>query len=131
MNKMLLILFGVIFTYCLYGQSNDFSIIYIYRDQDLYSGNKIAKLFINDNLQIGLKGGNYDTLHVKEGCYKLRTNKSKEKYNKCFEADKEYYYKIEYNYLILFGRFKLLEITADFAKQEIKKKGIVKKSLRK
>lgn len=130
MNKIIIIIFGLFLTSDLFSQ-DDFSVIHVYRDKDIYSYNKIAKLFFNDVLRIGVKGGNYDTLHIKAGCYNLRTNKNKEKYNQCFESNKDYYYKIEYNYIFLFGKFKLLEITSDFAQSELKEKVLIRKSLKK
>jgi len=128
MRKIVAILLIVFCAVNLYSQDN-FSVVHVYRDKDLYSGNKIAKLFFDDALRIGLKGGNYDTLHVKPGCYYLRTNKNKEKFNKCFEPNKNYYYKINYEYIFLFGKFNLIEVTEDFAQTELK--GLERKSLKK
>ncbi|MBN1185571.1 MAG: hypothetical protein JXB49_25010 [Bacteroidales bacterium] len=130
MKRIATFLFIIISSANLFGQ-NDGSVLHIYRDGDLYSGNKIAKLFLNNTLCIGLKEKNYDTLHIKPGCYDLFVNKNKEKLNKCFEPNINYYYKIEYDYIFLFGRFKIIEVTEEFAKQEIEKKNIIIKSLKK
>jgi hypothetical protein len=130
MNKLIIIIFGLFLTCDLFSQDVNFSVIHVYIDKDIYTYNKIANLYFNDTLRIALKGGNYDTLHLKTGCYNLKTNKSNEEYNQCFEANKDYYFKIEYNYIFLFGRFKLLEITSDFAKSELKGKRLIRKSLK-
>ncbi len=130
MKRITTFLFIIIGSINLFGQ-NDVSVLHIYRDGDLYSGNKIAKLFLNNTLRIGLKEKSYDTLQVKSGCYDLFVNKKKEKLNKCFEPNINYYYKIEYDYIFLFGRFKIIEVTEEYATQEIEKKNITLKSLKK
>lgn len=129
MKKIIIFLFIVFSAISLYSQKHNYSVLHVYREKDLYSQNKIGKLFINDTLRIGIKGGNYDTLHVKPSCYSLRTNKNKEKFDKCFNPNQEYYFKIVYKYIFLFGKFQLLEVTKDFARTELK--GLERKSLKK
>ena len=130
MKKIVVILFAVFYSIILYSQEEDNrSVIHVYRNKDLYSQNKIGKLFINDTLRIGLEGGNYDTLYVKPNCYNLRTNKNKEKINKCFEPNRDYYFKITYRYIFLFGKFQLIEVTKNFALTELK--GLKRESLKK
>lgn len=101
MKKIITFVFVVFLTMRLFGQSNNYCVLYLYSDKDLYSKNKIGKLFINDTLRIGVKGGHYDTLRVKPNCYRLSTNKNKEKIDKCFNPEQEYYYKIVFKYIFL------------------------------
>lgn len=100
------------------------AIIHIYRDKDAYSNNKIAKLFINDTLKIGLKGGCYDTIKIQNGCYDLAVGpfKNTDKYNKCFQMEQKYYFKIDYKYIFLIGRFRLTEVTESYAIKDLEGK---------
>lgn len=131
MKKLTLFTIFICLSFEIYSQSTDYAIITVYRDNDVYSNNKIAKLFINDRLRIGLKGGSFDTLRVNPDCYTLRTNRNKEQYKLCFEANKTYFLKIDYKYIFLFGKFNLLEITEKFALEELKDKKFKKESYKK
>jgi hypothetical protein len=97
---------------------NDSSLIYIYRHKDINAFNRIAKLFIDDKLKIGLEKGWYDTIHIKNGCFNFKTNKNKFIYHKCLE-NKKYYFRIDYEYILLIGKFKLIEVTESFADQDM------------
>lgn len=124
MNRLIFIsTFLILFPTSLISQDKT-TIIYIYRDKDVYSNNKIAKLFINDTLKIGLKGGCYDTLNIQNGCYDLTVSplKNRSKYNKCFQEDQKYYFKIDYRYIFIIGRFRLTEVTESFAIKDLEGK---------
>lgn len=107
------------FSIFVYGQNDDYSVIYLFRPNDLYSRNKIAKVFINDSLKIGIEAGWYDTLHIKNGCYDIKTNKNKAVCNNCFQS-KDYYYRIDYQYIFVIGKFNLIEVTKQFGENDIK-----------
>jgi hypothetical protein len=117
--KILISLIFCFFSLLAYGQKDDYSVIHLYRPKDLYSRNKIAKLFINNRLKIGIEAGWYDTIHIKNGCYDLKTNKNKMIYNKCFQND-DFYFRIDYQYIFLFGKFNLIEVTKSFAENDMK-----------
>jgi hypothetical protein len=117
--RILISLILCFFSLFVYGQKDDFSVIHVYRHKDLYSRNKIAKVFINDSLKIGIEAGWYDTIHIKNGCYDIRTNKNKAVYNKCFQSN-DYYYRIDYQYILLIGKFNLIEVTEQFADNDMR-----------
>ncbi|HQG53551.1 MAG TPA: hypothetical protein PLX00_08625 [Bacteroidales bacterium] len=129
MKKLTLFTFFICLSFEMFSQSTDYAIITVYRDKDIISRNKNANLFINNVLRISVEGGNYDTLHVKQGCFDLHTNRNKGKLSKCFEPNKNYYYKIDYEYVFILGKFNLMEVTEEFAQVELK--GLKRKSLKK
>ena len=131
MKTITLFAFLICLSYKIFSQSADYVTITVYRDKDVYTNNTIAKLFVNDTLRIGIKGGRFDTLKIKQGCYILRTNRNRYQYNICFNENKNYFLKIEYKNLFLFGKFNLLEITENFAFDEIKEKKMKQESYKK
>ncbi len=129
MKKITLFTFFICLSFDMFSQSKDYAIITVYRDKDIISRNKNANLFINNVLRISIEGGNYDTLHVKQDCFDLHTNRNKGKIHRCFEPNKNYYYKIDYEYVFILGKFNLIEVTEEFAQVELK--GLKRKSLKK
>ena len=117
--KLIISILLCFFSIIIYGQEDNYSVIHVYRHKDLISRNKIAKIFINDSLKIGIKAGWYDTIHIKNGCYDLKTNKNKIVYNNCFQNN-EYYFRIDYKYIFIIGKFNLIEVTESFANSDMK-----------
>ncbi len=125
--KSIISLLLLFLTIQVYSQNDDYSIIYFYRHKDLISKNKNARILIDNKLRIGIEGGCFDTIHIKNGCYDLKTNKNKAIYNKCFESEK-YYYRIDYQYIFMIGKFNLIEVTESFALNDMQ--NLKMKSLR-
>ncbi|HNR19432.1 MAG TPA: hypothetical protein PKN75_14615 [Bacteroidia bacterium] len=107
--------------------------IFVFRDDNLIFPNLKAKLFIDDNLRLGLKGGWYDTLTVYPGCYDLKSNINSRKYNFCFSADSVYYFQMIFsnNNPFLLGGAEIIPVESNYAIMKINKGKLRRKSYKK
>lgn len=93
------------------------SSITFYRESDYSVFNRVVKIYMDNELKLGLRKISYDTIVVVD-TVKIRVNKSKQLK---IINNKDHYFQVVYKPSIFFfvGKFSLVEIEEDFFKKNV------------
>ena len=113
------LLWAGFWSFASHGQSTGSTELHIYRPKKLLGCALKASILINDSVEVRLKNNEHQVIPLSAGSCKLTTRKNVLSLK--LESGRPAYVRVGYDFNFLFGKLETVEVTADFAAEELER----------